>query len=303
MGRANMKVLLLARKLERWEIKGGRYHSETFRTVLSGLCDLVYCEDFSTPAPELVNRFEADVLLLHFPNIALNKTLRGIDKVVIPKVHIMGDYTTEGRMSRYDPFLKRHKFDLVLEPCYRCMKALRSKGLAGRVELLPFSIDTSVCYDWGRPRTIDVIAMFSHDSRIYPRRNDVLDTIKTMSVSCFLRSRRPFRKYLEFANKARIFAHANAISNNVAVKYPEVMACGTLFVTDRPDELDLLGYRDRKHLVIYNTMEEMREKIEYYLAHNEEREQIAKAGAKFVRENFSHGAIAQRLINLMQELL
>lgn len=57
----------------------------------------------------------------------------------------------------------------------------------------------------------------------------------------------------------------------------EVPACGTLFLVERtPAQQEI--YVEDKEVVFFDTLEECRDKIHYYLSHDEERERIAAGG-------------------------
>ena len=58
----------------------------------------------------------------------------------------------------------------------------------------------------------------------------------------------------------------------------EVAGCGTLFMTNCPHEDIERSYRDNKEVVSFKNVNELREKVIYYLSHEKEREDIASAG-------------------------
>ena len=60
-------------------------------------------------------------------------------------------------------------------------------------------------------------------------------------------------------------------------------------MADRPDDLDLVGLKDGVHLVLYDGLVDLKEKILYYLQdrNSDKRKLIAKTGMDFVRENHS----------------
>lgn len=83
------------------------------------------------------------------------------------------------------------------------------------------------------------------------------------------------------------------------IGYVEGMACGCAYIgLDSPMYTDV-GLIPGKHYITYDgTKEDLRRVIEYYQMdeHQEELEQIAKAGCEFVRENFAGEVVAKRLI-------
>lgn len=300
-----MKILLLAKKLQKLEaakFHGGRHHGETFREVLSNFCDLEYHSDSLELVPKLIEEFNPDVLLVHFRGLEGHLDLSNIK---IPTVYLSVDYAGSSIKSihREDQRLRNDCFDLIINPCFQSIEILRAKQLARKIKFLPLSIDLSICYNMELPRNIDVAAIFAHKSHLYPNRKKVLETLRTMPINSFLRSRQSLADYIKIINSSKIFASANPTTCNVTRKYHEVMSCGTLLITDRPDEFNLLGYENGKHLILYDTMQDMREKILYLLKHKKERKKISEAGMRFARKHFSHEAYAQQLINLLEKEL
>ncbi len=58
----------------------------------------------------------------------------------------------------------------------------------------------------------------------------------------------------------------------------EATGCGAMFMTDHVREDIKRAYVEGKEVVLFKDEHEMREKIEYYLEHGDEREKIARAG-------------------------
>jgi len=60
---------------------------------------------------------------------------------------------------------------------------------------------------------------------------------------------------------------------------------------------ELLGLEDGVHLVMWRDVNDLLEKIEYYLSHVDERKKIAKTGCDYITEYHSFGARVNQLIN------
>ena len=71
----------------------------------------------------------------------------------------------------------------------------------------------------------------------------------------------------------------------------EGMGCGALVVSDLVPHQDEL-FRDGKHYVVYQGVDDLLEKLEYYLAHLEEAQQIASQGYHYLlsRHTYKHRA-------------
>jgi len=90
---------------------------------------------------------------------------------------------------------------------------------------------------------------------------------------------------------ARIYSQSKIVFNksrrdDLNFRIFEAMACGSLLITDRPrPEVGLEEFfQDGKHLILYNNEKDLIEKVDYYLKHEKEREEIALAGYKEVLE-------------------
>jgi len=68
----------------------------------------------------------------------------------------------------------------------------------------------------------------------------------------------------------------------------QALAAGAFLMHQEFDGMEeLLGLKDGEHLVVWNTWEGLREKIDYYLARPDLRRRISKSGEEFVRKNHS----------------
>ena len=230
------------------------------------------------------------------------KQLKGFNKIEdIPKVHIMGDYRGH-TVSTYNNFFKRYKFDLALSNADRIVNTLRETKLVSNVEFLPWSIDTHVYKKIDIPKEIDVMAVFAARPDLYPLRSDIKQMLLQMPIKS--RTKKTiYWDYINCINKSKMFVNKNSRWNDTEMRYFEVLACGTLFITDKPYNTDTYGFEDGKHLVFYNgTLEDLKEKINYYLEHEEERESIASQGMEFVRKYYNDERIIGKFTNMVNRI-
>jgi spore maturation protein CgeB len=255
----------------------------------------------SEPLNEVIKRYRRpDIILMQFP--LAYKQLKGFNKIKdIPKVHIMGDYRGH-TISTYDNFFKRYKFDLALSNDTRILNILRSKkDIIPNVEFLPWSIDTYTYKKINIPKEIDVMSVFAARPDLYPLRSEIKQMLKKMDIT--IRTKRViFWDYVDCINKSKIFVTKISKWKNVEMRYFEILACGTMLLTDKPNDLELYGFEDGKHLVLYDgTLEDLKGKILYYLEHDEEREQIARQGMDFVRQYYSDERIINKKLTKIME--
>jgi len=78
----------------------------------------------------------------------------------------------------------------------------------------------------------------------------------------------------------------------------KVLASGGFLLTDDWEGRELTGLEDKKDLVIYKNLDDLKSKIKHYLEYNKEREQIAKNGLQSVqrltREAWAKGIVSEK---------
>lgn len=79
----------------------------------------------------------------------------------------------------------------------------------------------------------------------------------------------------------------------------EGMACGKLVITDRLDTSKKLEelFVENDEIILYDSIHELAEKINYYAQNDEERSRIALNGHRKVLNNYTSDHVAQTLIN------
>lgn len=80
----------------------------------------------------------------------------------------------------------------------------------------------------------------------------------------------------------------------------DVMGAGGFILTNFCEETAEL-FEEDKEIVMFKTPEELFEKVEYYLKHNEEREQIAKAGHDKVLECYTYEKKLGKLLSWVED--
>jgi len=80
----------------------------------------------------------------------------------------------------------------------------------------------------------------------------------------------------------------------------EVPGCGGFLLTERSKE-QCEFFKEGKEIACFSTPEELREKIEYYLSHEEERKKMVKAAHEKVK-NYTYLHRAKRILEVYEEL-
>ena len=80
----------------------------------------------------------------------------------------------------------------------------------------------------------------------------------------------------------------------------EIAGCGAMFMTDYVREDIKRAYTENKEVVLFRDEQELREKIKYYLKHDDEREKIAQAGYQKTVANHTYNNRMKQLIDTIE---
>lgn len=105
-----------------------------------------------------------------------------------------------------------------------------------------------------------------------------------------------------FEDAARKYGESKIVFNishvdDINMRTFEAMATGTMLLTEWIPTIEEL-FQDRKHLVLYRSIEEAIDLAKYYLAHDSEREAIAQAGYE---EVLAHHTIDHRVRTMLSK--
>lgn len=96
-------------------------------------------------------------------------------------------------------------------------------------------------------------------------------------------------------SKINIYVTPRAIRSGIPLRILEMMACWGFVLVNYQEDL-AKEFEDGKELVMYRSLEEMVEKIRYYLDHEDERQEIARAGYEKVLREYNYAAKLRRIL-------
>ena len=88
-----------------------------------------------------------------------------------------------------------------------------------------------------------------------------------------------------------------SIHSGIPLRVLDIMACGGFVLSNRQPEITEY-FEEGVEIVTFGSMEECIDKVHYYLSHEEERRQIAEAGYRKVKNEFSYEAGLARLFGV-----
>ena len=100
-------------------------------------------------------------------------------------------------------------------------------------------------------------------------------------------------------NSYKIHFNCN-ISNDINYRTFETTGCGTFLLTNYTPGLEKL-FDIGKEIVVYDSIEDLDNKVKYYLNNSEERNKIANAGYERAKKDHTYFERAKKLINIIYE--
>ena len=164
------------------------------------------------------------------------------------------------------------------------LDGLIKHNLCDKNYLLPFSVDIQTYKKADVHKIIDVMAVFSNASTAYPNRKKIQKIVERMKGIKAVTRKFKHLDHVNIINLSKIIITSNNLWNSLSMRYTEVLACSGFLMADKPEDLKRFGYVDGRHLVIYKDLDDMVDKIHYYLNHETERERIGRNGMKLILE-------------------
>lgn len=97
-------------------------------------------------------------------------------------------------------------------------------------------------------------------------------------------------------SKINLNITTRAIESGLSQRIWDVLACKGFLITNYQPEIDTF-FKDGVHLVTYSSHNELLEKIDYYLHHEDERHIIAQSGFDWIND---HGKVVNRVIEMIR---
>lgn len=115
-----------------------------------------------------------------------------------------------------------------------------------------------------------------------------------------------FRRFYEPGEMALVYSQSKIVFNmgrvgELNMRVFEALSCGSLLLTERSQNGLNELFEDGEHLVTYGPKDNLKEIIDYYLSHEEEREKITEAGHKLVLEKHTYWHRVQTMLEIIKQ--
>lgn len=261
-------------------------------------------------------RFEPDVILSYMAKDLL--TIEGLRDCTIPKIHWAPDYVPlyyKGKRRLWigrheDHFIADNRIEVVLCPnLLQVDEIIQQHAIVARY--FPFSVDRSIftCYEFSRP--LDVSAIMSAVPRFYKNRMDIIEAIEKMDSALAVggyskhKERIYYDKYVKVLCGSKIVVNATSLTRTdfrpLNPRFFEIPSCGALLLTEPADDMGILGFVAGTNCDTFESVSEMKDKIRWYLKHEEHRAAVAAEGQRLIREYHSSLSRVHYLTHIIRE--
>lgn len=165
---------------------------------------------------------------------------------------------------------------------------------------LPYACDPQVHRDHHVERTYDVGFVGHIVQKLQQGRYQLLTELSQRYRM------NDFNKLLYLDEMAKVYSQSKIVVNiphrgGFNMRVFEAMSCGALLLTEDTGNGQKELFKPGVHLEVYRSQQELFEKIDYYLAHEEKRKEIAAAGQREVLTKHRYVDRAQTILDVLQQ--
>lgn len=195
----------------------------------------------------------------------------------------MSDSKWQGEFSKFYQHIKPEK---VLVTGHNTADNLRRAGIPAFFIPKGYSSHNTGLLNIKRDIEVGFIGRINNDA--YKRRAETLEEAKKELQCSIMRTNTP-KEYKKTLNRIRFFFSADIGLNEYMAKNFEAMACGCILVAYRQGntEESSLGLKDMENCILYNNIEEAKQKILDVKSKPDWEKQLRAQSASLAR-NFSH---------------
>lgn len=229
------------------------------------------------------------------------KELNGLN---CKKAIMLTDFWSEagGKTDDYEKFILNNDIDYIFSYFRAPFHLWKDLEIYDRLIWYPPCFDPHVFNDWNIEKRWDVgnlnaAALEYHP--FYPERYAIHQKLVEMNDISYYYEKHPGtgmldpntpligKSFSEAINQCKIFITTGSLQyRNFTPKYIEIMASKACLFATEPLDAEVIGLEDGVNYVRIS-VDDVQDKVRYYLAHEEELNKIAENGYRFVLERYS----------------
>ncbi len=163
------------------------------------------------------------------------------------------------------------------------------------VKPMPFS--SPLLFNVICSKQVDVLCAVGDSNPVRAAAREVVSSMPSTRVLCGHWS---YSRYIELICQSKIAVAPRGFGQDTVRRW-EIPSFNTLLFCEKLDLIEHEPLRDAEHCVYYASPEELRSKLEWWLAHDDERERVALSGQDFVSAHHTNRARARQAIKWASE--
>src|SRR3990167_918154 len=247
-----------------------------------------------------VTRYDRIVFFLRFKQgIRQVGFIRSIPNLVILEHDACQNYIPGKYQGRFSEYYRRLPWARVINSGYVLSERLSQEGVDS--VLVPKGYDQAVLRNLGRERDIELGFVGSLKSGVYSERRALLESL-AQAENLSMLSAAPGDAYCELLNRIRFFVSADVGLGEYMIKNFEAMACGCILLAYDQGEAEnrALGFVDMENIVLYRSVDELRQKVQLLRNDSSLAEGIAANGQRLVEREYSFARVGQRIAEALK---
>ncbi|OUS24038.1 glycosyltransferase [Gammaproteobacteria bacterium 45_16_T64] len=294
-----MRVLLLVQKEERAQL-------DTLYGSIAKHCDLDLRKLSSKEQADLATYFKKNVNTEEFGRIIFflrfKKEIRQVPFIrTIPNLIILEHDAWQNYYadSKYKGKFSRHYFDLpwariLVSGASLCKKLVKEGHDA---VFIPKGYDNKSLTNLNRPRNIELGFLGSIEHKTYIKRKQFLDGV-TNDLGLEVRRTNSGDEYLQALNNIKYFISADIDFGENMIKNFEAMACGCVVFAYNQGETEnnALHFKDMENIVLYQSLDELKEKLALLKANEALSQSIAAKGQALAEEHYGFSKLGKKIV-------
>lgn len=247
-----------------------------------------------------VERYDRILFFLRFKQeIRQVSFIRSVPNLVILEHDAYQNYIPCKYTGRFSVHYRRLPWARVISSGYQVVQRLKSEGVDA--VFVPKGYDQALLHDLGLERDIELAFIGSTKSAAYSARKALLDELSHTENLLITRTRSG-DEYLRTLNRIRFFVSADVGMGEYMIKNFEAMACGCVLLAYDQGEAEnrALGFVDMENLLLYRTVDELRDKLARLRADPALAARIAANGQALARGRYSFAQLGADIVEAMR---
>jgi Glycosyl transferases group 1 len=230
------------------------------------------------------------------------KFIRTLPNLVILEHDAYQNYIEDKYRGKYAQHYRALPWARVICSGYEVTQKLLSEGFD--VEFVAKGYDQELLVNQGKKRDIELGFLGSTKSKTYNLRRELLETLSETENMTVTRTNSG-QEYCDTLNRIKIFVGADVGFGEYMIKNFEAMACGCMLLTwnQGDDDNRALGFEDMKNVVLYSSLDELREKLAVLRKQPGLIDQIARAGQLLVEQHYTWEELGRQVADAAKKPL